>query len=135
MKRMVLVAAMMLSLGSVATAEPQRPTSDDFVMSMTISDDGKVIASPRMTIAVGAKSRVHVDKGDGRSFRMNMTFSDDEDGQIKLDSVVDATSPTLGKVHFAPSTILRPGQPVRIEYGNQTPGVRPLRIEISLDAS
>ncbi|WPZ05217.1 hypothetical protein T8S45_06690 [Blastomonas marina] len=113
--------------GYVAPADPAL-----YTMSMDLTNNGETIAQPELQVRDGETATVHIAKPDGRSYRADVTFTRDDAGMIDMRSQIDATSPTLGDVSFAPKLKLRIGEPVRIEYGNQAPGVRPLRIEITL---
>ncbi|PIW54674.1 MAG: hypothetical protein COW16_10215 [Sphingomonadales bacterium CG12_big_fil_rev_8_21_14_0_65_65_10] len=114
--------------GYVAPADPAL-----YTMSMDLTDNGETIAQPELQVRDGETAVVEIAKPDGRSYRAELTFTQNAEGTIDMASQIDATSPTLGTVSFAPKLKLRMGEPVRIEYGNQAPGIRPLRIEVLLD--
>ena len=129
-KSLATLAAIPMAFALSGFATPAAPTL--YTMDMTLSDNGVTIAEPELQLRDGEKAVVEIAKPDGRSYRAELTFTRNDEGTIDMTSQIDATSPTIGTVSFAPQLTLQLGQPARIEYGNQTPGVRPLRIELKL---
>ena len=127
-------APMALALTGAAAPSFATDALAQYSLDMTISDNGELIAAPTLRVFPTDRSAVYIDKGDGRSYRAELSFEDAGDGKWLMHSQIDVTSPTVGTVSFQPELTIAEGQPARIEYGNVTPGVRPLRIELKLNA-
>lgn len=118
-----------------ATLAQAPEAGERYTLAMTITDNGELIAEPVLHIETGAKARVKIVQGledAQRSYQIDLLFSDAGEGMVGMKSQIDATSPSLGTIGFAPELTIRESQPVRVEYGNVAPGIRPLQIKFTL---
>ena len=121
-----LIAFAALPLAFSANAE----TGDapKYTLAMTISDNGALVGQPKLVVKDGEEAVIEIEPGDGRAYAVRMTVSANDDATIALRSTVNAKSPTLGDISFAPEFRVRSGEEGVIEYGNQGPGIEPLKI-------
>lgn len=103
-----------------------------YSLALEITDNGQLIGQPRLGVGSGETAVVHIEPGDGRSYKLSMTLTGTADERVTVTSQVEATSPTLGSVSFAPVLTVRSGEVARIEYGNEAPGVEPLKIAFTV---
>ena len=121
-----LVALAALPLAFSANAETGDATK--YALAMTISDNGALVGQPKLVVKDGEEAVIEIEPGDGRAYAVRMTLNADDGEIIALRSTVNAKSPTLGDVSFAPQFRVRSGEEGVIEYGNQGPGLEPLKI-------
>ena len=133
MKFRKLAAIVSLPLAfAVSGHTPPAPPAQTYMLAMTLSDSGEVIAERPREVRSGAKLTYTFDRFGSGLYKIDLTFAEAGYDSLAMTSRIDATSPTLGTMSIAPDLVLKMGEPVRIEHGNRTPGTRPLRIEFAL---
>lgn len=129
MKKLCATALATFALASVPAHADE---TDYYNMSMTMTDNGEVIAEPELRVRLDEQVEVHIEPGDGRVYRARMTFSRADNNELQMVSTFDLITPNIGEATFEPELKFAPHEVARIEYGFEAPRLTPFRAEISL---
>ena len=124
------LTALPFALALLANTAP--PADRAYELAISITDNGDMVGQPKLKVKEGEAATIHIEPGDGRTYRATFVIDAKDDGSFGVKSEWNATSPTLGTVSFKPEMKVAQGEEAHIVYGNEAPGVSPLDVKYTV---
>lgn len=130
-----LSVAAALALASFAISSPALSEStkvQSYMFEVEMTDNGQLIASPRLTALAGQTAEIGVGRADGDLYKVSMTATPDSASTILFSSNIDISSANGEPRHAAPKLTVKPGETATIMFGGEGPGQKLFRMDVKL---
>jgi hypothetical protein len=133
MQTPLLLLAACLAPSAGASAGPARPLESDYLVSMSVTDGGRLLAEPRLRVRPNHPADIVVSGKGGDRFSMRFTVAPHGNRVVALRSSIAVARASGAERRVEPILLVGFETPAAIEFGVDREGQQPTRISLRIE--
>lgn len=121
-------------IGSAALAEPVAVKADaaQYLLTMELSDGGRIVGKPRLTVLENEPARVEIGEADGSHYSLRLTLTPQSGETVAVASQM--TIAPVGRMQrtVSPALVVALDRPSAVEFGAESPTDKPFRVNFTV---
>ncbi|HEX8365883.1 MAG TPA: hypothetical protein VF603_11440 [Allosphingosinicella sp.] len=132
MRKPLLLLGACLAPSAGASAEPARPLESDYLVSMSVTDGGRLLAEPRLRVRANSPADIVVSDEGGDRYSMRFTLAPHGDRVVALRSSIAVARASGAERRVEPILLVGFESPAAIEFGVDGAGQQLTRISLRI---